>query len=80
MSVTLTYSCGGCNAKADGVRPMRREFRSFSGMTYGFGVATWADTPETLAPKGWMASDPWTYCTYCPECWRSIVEKDEATA
>ena len=65
MSVTLTFSCSGCGATAEGTRPMRKE--------YGWGTARWQESPDALAPKGWVAADPYTYCCYCPKCWAEIV-------
>lgn len=82
MSVTVTFHCGGCDAKVEGTKPLRREFRSFSGRGYGFGASMPSNTVEDVCPEGWMAYDPYTYCTYCPECWASIengtCDDDEA--
>lgn len=80
MSVTLLFSCSGCNAKAEGTGPMRKQFVSLSGRPYGFGSARWMESPDDLAPEGWVAADPYTYMTYCPECWAGIeAPKKEAT-
>lgn len=71
MTTRLILECGGCFAKAEGTGPLRREFRSFSGRSHGFG--TYCIRPvEELTPPGWIMFDPWTGCTYCPTCWAEI--------
>ena len=72
MSVTVHYRCDGCDAEADGVMPIRKEFRSFSGRGYGIGTTVFADSIESVAPEGWMPFDPYTYACYCPKCWKEI--------
>ena len=32
---------------------------------------------QGIAPQGWVAFDPYTSCTYCPECWAEIVSIPE---
>jgi hypothetical protein len=71
MSVRLVFACDGCDAETQGTGSLRRHFVSVSGRDYGFGSALWND-PNTLAPPGWVASDPYTFATYCPTCWASI--------
>jgi hypothetical protein len=62
VTVTVTYSCGGCGAKATAPEQViRSEFVSLS----GHKVAS-------LAPEGWVPFDPFTGCTYCPACWVAI--------
>lgn len=71
MSVTVKFSCGGCSKEVDGTTFMRRHFDSVNGKGYGFGM--WhEDTPQDVAPAGWIAFDPYTGCCYCPECWAEI--------
>lgn len=76
--ITLTFSCDGCNAEAKGTRWLGREFKSLSGRGYGFGSYRY-DTAQDVAPLGWVSFDPYTGCTYCPECWAEIV-RHKATA
>jgi hypothetical protein len=62
VTVTITYSCGGCSAKATAPEQViRSEFVSLS----GHKVAS-------LAPEGWVPFDPYTGCCYCPACWTAI--------
>jgi hypothetical protein len=68
MSVRLLLSCGGCDATAE-VGPLRRRYVSVFG---GNLCRVTTDDPEALAPDGWVMWDPYTHCTYCPECWASI--------
>lgn len=70
--ITVIYNCGGCSAKAEG--QLKRTFQSFSGRPWGFGVYR-ETTAQEAAPAGWIAFDPWTGCTYCPTCWREIIEE-----
>lgn len=77
MGVTVVFSCGGCDATANGTKPIRKEFRSFSGRGYGFGRAVITPLVEDVAPEGWVAFDPYTYCTYCPKCWNEIVNPED---
>ena len=77
MSVKVLFECGGCCAKAEGVEPLKREFVSLSGKSYGFG--RYVNTnPEDVTPVGWIAFDPYTGCCYCPKCWKIIMEDNES--
>ncbi len=82
MGITLTFSCGGCDAFVQGKKAMTRTFHSFSGRSHGFG--TYRIEPiEDLVPDGWIAFDPYTSCTYCPKCWKEIeraAEPDDVRA
>ncbi len=69
MSVKITLDCSGCGESAPGGR-IKAEFRSFSGRSHGFGGAHVEIKWDV--PVGWVKFDPYTYCTYCPDCWRSI--------
>ncbi len=76
--ITLTFSCGGCFSQAEGTRALLREFESISGRSYGIGSYRY-DTPQDVAPDGWIAFDPYTGCTYCPKCWGEIQQEPVAT-
>ena len=76
MTVDVIFRCSGCDATARGTAPLRREFRSLSGRTYGFGYPVAANNVEDVVPEGWVAYDPWTYCTYCPDCYAYVVGED----
>ncbi len=74
MTVTVHFSCDGCEAAAVGTRCLTRRFESINGKGYGFGrYAT--DAPQDVAPAGWIAFDPYTGCCYCPKCWAEIESK-----
>ena len=76
MTVTVNFECGGCFKEAVGTKMVSRHFDSINGRGYGFG--TWRlDTIQDVAPKGWIAHDPYTGCCYCAECWAGI-ESDDA--
>ena len=71
MPIDATFRCGGCDASATVSNAIHRRFQSFSGRGHGFGA--YRVTPvEDAAPDGWVAFDPYTQVTYCPECWASI--------
>jgi hypothetical protein len=74
VTVHVEFRCGGCEAKAWGTHWLKREFRSFSGRTYGIGGTVPSNTIEDITPEGWIAYDPWTYCCYCPKCWTEIQD------
>ena len=75
MSVTVKFTCDGCFKEEVGTTFLSRHFDSLSGKGYGFG--TWrTDTPQDVAPEGWVAFDPYTGCCYCPECWAEIEGDD----
>ena len=76
MSVRVSFECNGCFKKADGTARIERAFRSFSGKSHGFGpaIGVYLNTIEDVAPEGWVPYDPYTYCTYCPDCWKAIEE------
>ena len=77
MGTTLHLRCGGCDAEAHS-KPFRKHFVSVTGRSHGIG--SW-QTPkiDDIVPEGWVWSDPFTACTYCPECWKQI-ESGEAAA
>ena len=75
MSVRVLFECGGCDAKAEGTDRLKREFRSFSGRRCGVGGSVDVNSIDDVTPKGWVAFDPYTYATYCPDCWADIIEE-----
>ena len=84
IRVELNYSCGGCH-KSQRVKDwIAREFRSFSGRDHGFGTHVFTTDMSALVqktcPEGWIAFDPYTSCTYCPECWKEIEDGIAETA
>ncbi len=74
MTIRVVFECGGCDATAEGTTWLKKEFVSFSGRSHGFGRAVPANTVEDVTPEGWVAFDPYTYCTYCPTCWAGIEQ------
>ena len=34
-------------------------------------------TVYELAPTGWIVNDPYTHCTYCPECWQKVTQPED---
>ena len=70
--ITLIFSCSGCEKVEQGTSFLKSKFVSITGKSYGFG--RWQhETVEDVIPEGWIAFDPYTNCTYCPECWESII-------
>lgn len=74
MSVTVTFSCDGCDATEVGTDPLRAGFVSLSGREYGIGSLKHLNTVKDVCPPGWIAYDPYTFATYCPRCWGAIEE------
>lgn len=74
VKVTLTYACGGCDAvEVVEIDRLSSRFHGFNGQEHGFGH--WQNETvdaEAHCPEGWMAFDPYTRCTYCPECIEKI--------
>lgn len=79
--IRLLLSCGGCDATAISDGLLTTEFISFSGRGHGFGVWKLRD-PEEIAPPGWVLFDPYTACTYCPDCAADLglVEREAAAS
>jgi hypothetical protein len=77
MSTSLHLKCDGCDAEIH-TAPIRTEFVSFSGRGYGFGVRHMPDIDKAVEPTKWVWSDPYTGCTYCPECWKQIENGEAA--
>jgi len=73
MTVTVLFRCSGCDATAQGTKPLTREFRSLCGRDHGFGSFV-TTTVDSVCPPGWWAWDPYTLATYCPAC-RSEIEQ-----
>lgn len=67
--IKIQFECGGCDATE--TAHLQRHFHSVTGRSWGIGHYTY-DTPQDVAPDGWIAFDPYTGCTYCPACWKSI--------
>ena len=63
MSITLNFSCGGCDAAAPSTTFLSRRRRDPKTLTTAV---------QSIAPDGWIAFDPYTSCTYCPKCWAEI--------
>ena len=73
MTVKITLSCDGCHVQ-DGPHMLpRRQFKSFNGSGHGFGTWTEPGLKDVAFPDGWIVSDPYTGCTYCPPCWAEII-------
>lgn len=70
MGTKLTLACDGCDAQTQSER-ISKKFVSFSGRSYGLGVRQPPDIDSAI-PEGWVWSDPYTSCTYCPTCWADI--------
>lgn len=74
VTAILKYSCGGCD-KTEEVQVPRLGSR-FHGISGGeSGVGRWVNEradAEAHCPEGWMAFDPYTRCTYCPDCVEAI--------
>lgn len=66
MAITATFRCDGCDAKAEGTKPLGRQFHGITGRAHGFGHHRY-DTANDVVPDGWTA-----YCIigccYCPAC------------
>lgn len=77
MSVYITLSCDGCHVETGSHRLPHRKFRSFSGKGHGFGVWEYPTLDDVKFPEGWLMSDPFTGCTYCPKCWAEITAPQE---
>lgn len=78
IKADFTLSCGGCDMEVQLERfYVRQRFHGFNGKDHGFGVwaTRWPDI-EAMAPKGWMVFDPYTRCTYCPDCVEDIFGED----
>lgn len=71
MSTRLHLKCDGCNAETHTER-ISKTFESFSGRSHGLGVWRSPNLDDAVAATGWIWSDPYTSCTYCPTCWEEI--------
>jgi hypothetical protein len=77
MTTRLHLRCDGCDAETHS-EPIRKRFESVSGRSYGFG--SWrAPDVDAAVPAGWVWSDPYTSCTYCPKCWAGLDENKPDT-
>lgn len=76
MATTLKLVCD-CGATHE-TAPIRKSFVSFSGRAHGLGQWHMPDINAAVEPSGWVWSDPYTQCTYCPKCWAEIEGKTDA--
>jgi len=73
--ITVKFNCGGCDKTVDGTTFLSSHFHGITGDSYGFGH--WKnDKAEDVCPEGWIAFDPYTRGTYCPECWAEIISDE----
>lgn len=75
--IDVTFNCGGCDASVTVRNAIHRRFVSISGRSYGIGRYHVTQF-EDAAPAGWVAFDPYTQVTYCPECWADIEHGEVA--
>ena len=75
MTTRLHLRCGGCDAEAYS-EPIRKRFEGVTGRPYGFGSWRQPDL-DAAVPDGWVWSDPYTACTYCPTCWAEIEVSED---
>lgn len=81
MSVHVRFECDGCSAKVDGTRSLRPLIVPIDRVApFTSGSLAHKQGPQDVAPEGWVAHDPWIYCTYCPECWAKVLAPDAADA
>ena len=74
--ITLTFSCGGCDKVVPGVlRPGIAVSGFAPDVKFEFMVARSSTRIQDHAPEGWIAFDPYTQCTYCPDCWAGIEQE-----
>ena len=74
MSIEVHFKCSGCDAVADGTRPIRRDFipRWNSSEWGAFKV----ESVTNVTPPGWVPFCP-AGATYCPKCAKEIWPEDE---
>lgn len=75
--IKVTFQCDGCDASES--ECLEREFVSLTGRPWGFGSYREKSVRE-VTPKGWIAFDRYTGCTYCPACWEEIIAGLEDTS
>ena len=86
IRATIKYECGGCDAEHTS-NPVRLSaernplhYASWADVRAAgrSGALCVTETPkldpEDHAPEGWVVFDPYTLCTYCPDCWKSIED------
>lgn len=75
MPVRVFFDCGGCPASVAGVKLLRPDV-VYDYVGAGLDrVTVHYPVIEDCAPEGWMVYDPFSGCTYCPECWDAIVDE-----
>ena len=67
--ISLTFHCSGCDSTAEGTDTISRKLERVS--ENFCRKLPW--NVEEVAPEGWIADDPYTGATYCPECWADIM-------
>lgn len=70
MSIHIVYFCSGCPREAT-----VNVGANVISVPIGGGidrVAVEKPRVDESAPDGWIAFDPYTHVTYCPECWDRI--------
>jgi hypothetical protein len=79
MATRIEMLCDGCGEVVRTER-VRAQFRSVSGRSYGFGSYHEPSITDAVHSTGWVWCDPYTSCTYCPECWAEIEKGKSSEA
>lgn len=79
MPISVTFECGGCRAVAAGTGPLRQRISQEPVSSTWDRVTVQPPLVESIAPDGWMPFDPYSHCTYCPECWAGIISEPVAS-
>jgi hypothetical protein len=66
--ITVKFECDGCDATIDGCKTLQQTYEE------PLRTVPLRGAIEDMASKGWVAFDPYTHCTYCPECWKEIMD------
>ena len=69
MSITLNFQCDGCHDKKDGKSFIKKATEQIGNSNF---VRKLPWDIQAQSPNGWIASDPYTDCCYCPKCWDEI--------
>ena len=79
MPTWIELCCGGCGEQTQ-TASIRKTFVSVSGKSHGIGSWRMPDIDDAVAEgaPGWVWSDPYTSCTYCPECWEQVKSGKDA--
>ena len=74
MSVIVKFQCDGCRVVTEEAPAWRHAKQLAHSLVAIPTVEAAINDAAAKVADGWEVYDPWTRCTYCPDCWECITD------